>query len=608
MRAAWLARIATAYESDNEYRSRSDKFPFYQLECEGLNLWYKVTEGDDSPPRLCVPDDALIKEQLMREYHEPPMVGHVQSDRCYERMRRAYYWDGMREQIRTYVSSCHLCQSHKDSYQGKRGEMAAWQVPNGPWSSVALDFAGPFPHSKGDFDSILVAVCRLTKMVHLIPCRTTDTAEQVADQLVSGVIKLHGIPDDFRSDRDKIFTSRFWGRVWERLGTSVNLSTAYHHQSAGQVERVIKELRAYLALYATKDHKEWPGQLPMCEFAFNSAYHSSIGCAPFELNYGFAPRSPSDLVVGAAPDEPRPAKQRRLATKKSGNPKQTESKKPVERADDWLERLDANLSRAQKLLEKAHTSAKKEYDRTHKPTQSEDGVVTFAPPGSYVYLRTREMQSKEAIDLESGDGVEGEMKRKFFPRFIGPYEVLEVQGHGALNRKLKLSDSLKARLKHDVFHVERLKPAKVRAQPLNLAEGIPPPATVDPEEEEPEYFVERIVNHRLRGRMGRMFRVKWTGYGSEHNTWLPERELQSARELLEEYLKKKGLPMSYGTSGRQSSKQTEQTASPATAARRSSRLNPSRVTLCVDYSAADESVAKEIVCAYVTPAANGAPH
>jgi hypothetical protein len=207
------------------------------------------------------------------------------------------------------------------------------------------------------------------------------------------------------------------------------------------------------------------------------------------------------------------------------------------------------------------------------------------------------MQNKEAIDLESGDGVEGELKRKFLPRFIGPYEVLEVSGHGALNRKLKLPDSLRARLKHDVFHVERLKPAKVRAQPLNLAEGIPPPVTVEPEEE-PEYFVERIVNHRNRGHKGRLFRVKWTGYETSQNSWLPERELQGARELVEKYLKEKNLPLSYTSTGRKASEQTERKASPA-AARRSSRLNPTRANLCIDYRAADGSDSMEIVCSYV---------
>ena len=126
-------------------------------------------------------------------------------------------------------------------------------------------------------DSVLVVCCRLTKMCHFIPCESTITAEELADLFMDHVIKHHGIGLEYRSDQDKLFKSAFWDRVWSRLGTTISLSTAYRHQTAGQAERSIKELRKYLAIYTLK-HPNWTENLAVAEYAFNCAKNSSTGC------------------------------------------------------------------------------------------------------------------------------------------------------------------------------------------------------------------------------------------------------------------------------------------------------------------------------------------
>ena len=40
------------------------------------------------------------------------------------------------------------------------------------------------------------------------------------------------------SDRDLSFTSRFWGKLQETLGTWLNSNTTFHPQTDGQSERV----------------------------------------------------------------------------------------------------------------------------------------------------------------------------------------------------------------------------------------------------------------------------------------------------------------------------------------------------------------------------------
>ena len=63
----------------------------------------------------------------------------------------------------------------------------------------------------------------------------------------------------------------------------------------------------------------------------------------------------------------------------------------------------------------------------------------------------------------------------------------------------------------------------------------PPPIEID---DSLEYEVERVLDHRSvkRGKGTKQeFLVKWLGYGPEHNTWEPQKNLTNCKDILKEY-------------------------------------------------------------------------
>jgi hypothetical protein len=89
------------------------------------------------------------------------------------------------------------------------------QVLTGAWEDVALDFIVKFPESKEpmtkmSFDSILVVTDRFTKYDYFIPYRESFLAEDLAYVFNKHIIGNHGILKRIISNRDKLFTSRFW--------------------------------------------------------------------------------------------------------------------------------------------------------------------------------------------------------------------------------------------------------------------------------------------------------------------------------------------------------------------------------------------------------------
>ena len=82
-----------------------------------------------------------------------------------------------------------------------------------------------------------VIVDQLTKMIHYEPVLTTLDVEQLAKVLIKTIIKYYSLPDSIVTDRELLFTSKFWLSLCYYLNVKRQLSTAFHPRTDGQTER-----------------------------------------------------------------------------------------------------------------------------------------------------------------------------------------------------------------------------------------------------------------------------------------------------------------------------------------------------------------------------------
>lgn len=154
-----------------------------------------------------------------------------------------------------------------------------------------MDFVG-LPRTSDGMDSIWVVVDRLTKTAHFVPVKTTYLVDKLAQTYVSEIVQLHGVPLSIISDRGAQFTSDLWKSLHKAFGTNVTLSSAFHPQSDGHSERVIRILEGMLRACVLEFQGSWKGHLSLAEFGYNNSYQASIGMVPFEALYGRPCRSP----------------------------------------------------------------------------------------------------------------------------------------------------------------------------------------------------------------------------------------------------------------------------------------------------------------------------
>jgi hypothetical protein len=113
-------------------------------------------------------------------------------------------------------------------------------------------------------------------------------------------VRLHGIPSTIVSDRDPIFTSKFWGELITLAGVKLQLSSAFHLQFDRQLEAINKVIAMYLHCLAGDHPRQWLHWLAWAEYCYNMAFQSSLKTSPFCVVYGCDPPSLRSYVHGEA--------------------------------------------------------------------------------------------------------------------------------------------------------------------------------------------------------------------------------------------------------------------------------------------------------------------
>ena len=242
--------------------------------------------------RVWGPYHGGVRQILIEEAHKSRFFIHPGATKMYRDLRLDYWWPCMKRDVAWYVERCLTCRKVKAEHQRPHGKMQPLDIPLWKWEDITMDFITKLPRTARGVDSIWVIVDRLTKSAHFIPIQESISAEKLADIYIREIVARHGVPVSVISDRDVRFTSRFWKRFHDELGTRLHFSTAFHPQTDGQSERTIQTLEDMLRACVLDFGGSWDTYLPLAEFSYNNSYHASIDRPPFEMLYGRRCRTP----------------------------------------------------------------------------------------------------------------------------------------------------------------------------------------------------------------------------------------------------------------------------------------------------------------------------
>ncbi|KAA3480700.1 integrase [Gossypium australe] len=224
----FLQQNCEAQKCDTELQAK-------RVQCESNSDSHYQIRVDDClifRNRICVPKNSELIQKILHEAHTSCLSVHPGSTKMYNDLKQLYWCSGMKQDISKFVSRCLMCQ------QVPSGLLQPVMIPEWKWDRVTMDFVSGLPLSPKKNDAIWVFVDRLMKSAHFIPVRIDYSLDKLAKLYISEIVRLHGVTVSIISDRDLRFTSRFWKKLHEALGTRLNFSTTFHPQTGGQSERV----------------------------------------------------------------------------------------------------------------------------------------------------------------------------------------------------------------------------------------------------------------------------------------------------------------------------------------------------------------------------------
>ena len=347
-----------------------------------------------------------LHRQVMSLAHDSAMAGHMGVKRTLDRVQRNFYWPGVNGDVRRFVSSCDACQ--RVFPRGKVKKMTLGKMPliGEPFRRVGVDLVGPIvPASEGGHRYLLVMVDFATRYPEAVALKSVE-AESVAEGLIEMWTRVGG-PKEMLTDRGSQFVGGVMSQVRELLNVKGLVTTPYHAQCNGLVERMNGTLKTMLRKLCKEQPRTWNKWIPALLFAYREVPQESLGFSPFELLYGRTVRGPMQIL-------------KELWSKED---LEEEVKTTAEYVVELRNRLEETCALARRSLQSASARYAKHFDKKAKARRVDVGSKVLLLPCK---------QNKLELAWQ------------------GPFEVVEKVG--------ECDYRLDVRGKQKLYHINLLKP------------------------------------------------------------------------------------------------------------------------------------------------------
>ena len=189
---------------------------------------------------LCTPTSKV--HILLNAYHSSLLGGHTWITKCYHTISQRYYCPNLAENIRAYITGCHVCQLFKKGRDFKRPYQKRINLNVPAMTKISMDIK-QMPVNKG-YSHILVLLCEVTNYMMALPLMSTRTPH-LLDAFQKGYLAYFGPPTHIISDQDPAFTSSLMEAFVTQLNIKIIIVNPTNHQSL-QAEHGIKSLSGLL--------------------------------------------------------------------------------------------------------------------------------------------------------------------------------------------------------------------------------------------------------------------------------------------------------------------------------------------------------------------------
>ncbi len=302
--------------------------------------------------------------------HEHLLSGHLGVTKTYHRILQHFFWPGLKRDVAKFCHTCHTCQiTGKPNQVIPRAPLSPIPVMGEAFEEVLVDCVGPLPKTKAGNQYLCTIMCRATRFPEAVPLRNIK-APVILKTLIK-FFSIFGLPKVIQTDQGSNFLSRVFNQTLKSLSIAHRVSSSYHPESQGAIERFHQTLKAMLRKYCMETNKDCDEGIPLVLFAVRESVQESLGFSPAEMVFGHTVRGPLKVL-----------KDKMMESNTENRTNVLEKR--------FREKLHDACDLARKFLKEAQSEMKDRYDRqaVARSFQSGDKMLVLLPnPGSALTAR-----------------------------------------------------------------------------------------------------------------------------------------------------------------------------------------------------------------------------
>ena len=464
--------------------------------------------------QLVVPKS--LQQHVIKELHSDVHFAH---QKVWHKAKEKYWWPRMFCDIKEFCTSCIQCQEAKGHQ--KRPPLIPIESEH-PWQIVGVDITEPHVVSKNGNKYILVFVDLFSKYI-VAKAIPNMTAETVANVFFQEIICRYGAPQKLLSDRGSQFLSSVMQFTRSLFSVQGIFTAAWNPRCDGMTERSNQTITKCLSFLVNSDHDNWDEKLAPAVFAYNTCpSFRSTDYTPYFILFGRHCKGPADLQLVIPSNTPKSIQHY---------------------VTNFVDIMDEVINVARENIAQHQAKQKEYFDKNAHLTQLQEGDKVFL----HVAVTPKHLSRKLRHPWCRGYAIH---------RFIGPNTAkIRKLGDGKIVKSPINVKRLKKCIDPKVFPddvpaSDLLPPLDDIAQeeipvhnfePLMAAPNVNTdqndgssdvPDGSENNENKKLHKIEKIINVRkVRGQL--QYRVRWEGYGSNHDSWVREEDVNDAfREFI----------------------------------------------------------------------------
>ena len=215
----------------------------------GIELKDDVYIKSDDKNVLVVPKSA--RKDLLSYLHSN--FGHLGINKMLYRVKERYFWPNMQKDVTEFCKSCHSCAVNKDNKAPNNAPLLPIDISMlEHFQKVGMDILGPLPEAEDGSKYVLILQDYFTKWPEAIALKSV-TSDIVQNWLTSDIIPRYGVFTELVTDQGVQFVSESFKDFCKTVGIKQKLTSPFHPQTDGMVEKFNRTFLNMIGNYVTSD-------------------------------------------------------------------------------------------------------------------------------------------------------------------------------------------------------------------------------------------------------------------------------------------------------------------------------------------------------------------